>query len=227
EVINASTAFIHVLAFSSDGKKLANGGWQYWIPIWDVATGSQVQVLKNNKSRVHGMSFSPDPRFLACTNPDEKCLSVWDLTTGAKKLEVPAEGALFGLGQSPDGARIAFGHSSKCWVVDVATGKVTHSLPGGDPAYSPDGKWLAVQDEQGVILYDAKTLQPLAKIAAGYVIHRHLTFSRGGRLLAFLESQKVVAVWDLQNRVILHRLEGHFGQVGDLTFCPDGKTLAT
>jgi WD40 repeat protein/serine/threonine protein kinase len=226
EIIKASTSFLNALAFSPDGKRLASGGWHYTISIWDVDTGALVKQLPLFQSRIYHMAFSTDQQCLACAYPDKQCLFIWDITRGVGKLTVPGEGWTYAVSQSPDGVRIAFGNYVQTWVVEADGGKVIQTLPGGGPVYSPDGKSLVVQDQDGLSLYDARTLRPGVKIAAAYVANRHTAFSAGGRLLAFMESQKVIAVWDLHKHCLVHRLEGHLGQVGALAFCPDGKTLA-
>ena len=109
-------------------------------------------TLAGHGSRVLGLAFSPDGRYLA-TVGDDGLLKVWDL---AGKREVfSVSGARNNSNQvrfTPDGKTVvAIGAENNVVVFEADTGKpiapiALPSVPGGPSAIdlSPDGKTLAV-----------------------------------------------------------------------------------
>ncbi len=67
------------LGFSPDGKRLASGGGDYAIRVWDVDTRQLVHKLTSGRM-VRGVSFSPDGKILAAGNEDWT-VRWWDVAT--------------------------------------------------------------------------------------------------------------------------------------------------
>ncbi len=57
----------HALAFNADGSRLATGGSDRTIFIYDVASGTRVNVLNQAMLEVRNLAFSPDGRQLLAT----------------------------------------------------------------------------------------------------------------------------------------------------------------
>ncbi|HYT90922.1 MAG TPA: hypothetical protein VEL76_19585, partial [Gemmataceae bacterium] len=230
ESMEGSTSFLYSLAFSPDGRTLASGGWGYQLPIREVATGKLLQTLRGFKSRVHSLAFSLDGTRVFCANFDEHTLVVWDWQKGLPILRVKQEDQTRDLSLSPDGSRVATDlyNANRTSVLDSSSGKLLKSLPGKEPRYSPDGRWLLLHDQMTLWLCDARSQERVHRIDASAPQPLRLSaFSRQSRLLAFKDSSKVIVVWDVNRQTILHRLTGNWGIVTALAFCPDGRTLAS
>src|SRR5262249_40180553 len=63
------------VAVSADGKRLASGGWDRIVRIWDISEGIDKAKLfdsfENHSDCVLGVAFSPDGKFIATASRDK------------------------------------------------------------------------------------------------------------------------------------------------------------
>jgi WD40 repeat protein len=115
-------------------------------------------------------------------------------------------------------------------VHDVATGALQRSLDwrgASDFAFSPDGRWLALQKPNGPL----KVLPTSGRGPAFTLPLRGghfpaLAFSPDGAALAGVDD-RAVAIWNLASGQELLRLTGHKESVTAIAFSPDGALVAT
>ena len=73
---------ILALALSKDGKKLAAGGCDRLVRVWDLSKGyakaKLEQAIENHADWVFGVAFSPDGKYLLTASRD-KTAKIWDL----------------------------------------------------------------------------------------------------------------------------------------------------
>jgi WD40 repeat protein len=151
---------VYSLAFSPDSSRLAVGAQGQTAVVFDVRSGLQAGSL--NAGNTPAVAFSPDGSRLVTASG---AAIVWDAATFTAIGTPMAAGASQGVAFRPDGHEFAV----------AALGSVTLWDPEGEPLftrripgtsrfggrYSPNGKVLAVPDENAVTLYDARTLQAL------------------------------------------------------------------
>jgi WD40 repeat protein/serine/threonine protein kinase len=187
---------VYCVAFSPDGQRLASGGADSRICLWDVQTGEQQHILLGHHRSVYGVAFSRDGRLLASCGGDytgrgDGDLRLWNGVTGEEI------GGLRG---------IAHG----LWCL----------------AFSPNGQRLATGDaEENVKLWDVASLQELLTLRGCRQMIRAVAFSPDGHRLYSCATDGNVRVWDAtpiganEDEGCL-TLRGHGGQVGSVAFHP-------
>jgi WD40 repeat protein len=84
------TGFVHELALSEDGERLAAGSTDGGVRIFDLASDASPIVLRGHEGAANAVAFSPDGRELASGGADGT-VRVWELATG-KPVVIPGPG---------------------------------------------------------------------------------------------------------------------------------------
>ncbi len=208
-----ATAYVHRLAFTPDGRRLAAASADGTIRIWDVAERTVVGRLRGHPAESLALAFQADGQTLV-SGCGQGAACVWDLTATNKththtKLAISewltpnlprqnfAPGALdpkvvqrLGLAFTPDSQGfITTDPDGMLSVWDARTMQPTESLPmlGSNcwgVALSPDGHWLAVGDAAGKVhIWDWKTRQLVKSFDVPFEWCGGLRFSRSGGFL--------------------------------------------
>src|SRR5205807_1159107 len=98
---------INALAFTPDNKKLAAGGCDRLVRVWDLAGGVAnarlEQAIENHADWVFGVAFAPDGKHLL-TGSRDKTAKVWDLVAKESVLTFPDhQNGVYGVAVKPDG----------------------------------------------------------------------------------------------------------------------------
>lgn len=222
----------HSLAFSPDGRILADGGW-YMIRLWDLAAGKELLKLANQQGSVECLAFSPDSKILASGCWDNT-IRLWDVATGKElqRLEGHTD-HLKSVAFSPKGDILASGSDDgtvRLW--ELASGRTlvtlsAHDSPISSVAFSPDGAMLASGSwDKTVRLWEAVTGKQLRKLAGHGQVVECVAFSPDGRIVASASRDRTARLWEVAAGKESSRLESS-RSVRSVAFSPDGKILAS
>ena len=187
-ICSGHTDVVVGIVFSPDGKRLVSSGWDNTVREWDVETGRETACWTGGQTG-GPVTISPDGKSLAVGGM-HGMFEIWDVTTRAvgatitvnkdqaDALAISPDGQLVATAanttkqRSPSFGGVVFGSITagdvELW--DLNTGNSLAMLQEAGPsawslAFSQDGKWFAVGDENGMIsIWDvAKLFQQDAK----------------------------------------------------------------
>lgn len=228
------TGVAHALSFSPDSRTLVSGsetfvrmtepGWDNSILVWDTATYAYEYELNGHHSRVRGLDFSSDGRYLLSVADWYDNALLWnfanrEIIASQSPTEIPFEDGFFIPEQNQIGLHFLTTNAVQAWTVDDVDTSDFRPIPTGLVARSAnisnDGRTFAVTDvdthiynniglssfewtEQPVFDFsDAETLP-----GTEYSTSTSIAFNPSDTLLAvgrILDERGFVEVWSLEN----------------------------
>jgi type II secretory pathway predicted ATPase ExeA len=240
--LKGHSGWVTGVAFSADGLRLASGGWDETVKLWDVATGQGLGNIADGIKGVEALAFSDDGHWLAAES-STNTVALWDATTGREIRTLTGKepsGLLsrgnwvYSIAFSPDSRWLASAVDDKTvrlW--EVKTGRAARDLPGLSRsviyiAFSPDGRMLASgSDGKTIEIWEVATGQEMRKLSGHKKDVYAVAFSPDSRRLASASGDKSIKLWDLVAGREIYTLEGHRNLVTCLAFSPDGRWLAS
>ena len=234
---------VNALAFSTDGKILASGGYiNPVIQLWDPDTDSQLATLTlpEGIQSISTLTFAKTDTILISLDESGN-ITYWDVNTYKKVLDIVTQLSVTQQSYNPvavskDGSTFATGgRHGKIQLWDAST-KHQFEDWGDDPedkdilalAFSSDKKILVSGSEDKIVrLWDTKKRAKIATLEGHEGSVAALAFSPDGKILATGDSGKVIKVWDVNTQSERATLTGHTNGISALTFTSDGKTLAS
>jgi RNA polymerase sigma factor (sigma-70 family) len=189
---------IYGVALSPDGKTVAAGCTDGTIHVWSAVTGKELHILRGHSWWVVSLVFAADGKTLVSGSWDG-AVRFWNVVTGKE------------LARSHD---------------------LRHSVRFSRTVLSPDGKSLITGGGGGeVCIWETVTGKKRRALAghAGTVFG--LALAADGRTLASGGTDNTIRLWDLATGQEKRQLSGinnpKSGRIENVTFSPDGKTLAS
>lgn len=144
---------VHSIAFSPDGQRIATGGDDSVIRLWNTASGSMLHTLANHSGPVTSVQFASAKRLVSAGKDFR--LVVWDVETGKPPRPLGTRfegrsGEVLTLGVSPDGKTVLFDQGKQLRLLTLEGKELSGSLHNSSEAwnfstmalFSPDGKTI-------------------------------------------------------------------------------------
>jgi WD40 repeat protein/HEAT repeat protein len=219
------TPMVTALAFTPEGKRIAVGGMDGIVHIWDVTTRTEVQTIRGQQGWVIGLEFAPDGARLVTSigdpvlelfeswsgrSPPPAAVRLWDLARGQDYRLLPASGAIFAA--HPSRSEFAVATGKEVHLFDPTTGAkrrlaATAAANITAIAYSPDGTTLALAWSMPPML--GKELSP------------------GVRESRPVKLPQRIQLFDPATGKPKAEAHAQETSIGEMCFSPDGKVLAT
>ncbi|MBI2927584.1 MAG: protein kinase [Verrucomicrobia bacterium] len=231
------TVSITCLAFSPDGEILAAGNADGTVTSWNVTERTRRATLTGHTNAIRSLAFSPDRQTLATGSEPDKVVKIWNLQSQRELWSRNTELArLHCLVYSPDGGTLAIAGGYDIKLINVST-KLPRVIPWGvgmvwDVAFSPDGKFLAVaQNNTFVRVLDLTSTNLASPPVATLGKHKRevvsVAFLPHGRTLVSGSPDHTLKLLDVDSKKELAVLKGHRGPVWQVAVSPDAKTVAS
>ncbi len=197
------------LSLSKDGNKLAAGGCDRTIRIWDIAGGATnaklEQTIENHADWVLGVAFTGDDKYLLSAARD-KTAKVWDLKAKESVMTFPDhQNIVYGVAASNDGNigySIGADRQLRSWKPDSNGKQIKASAAHGDEVFKiamhPTKPIIATGSaDKSVRLWEATAVSN-TKTLQGLTDHVFaLAFSPNGELVAGGSFLGEVGIWNV------------------------------
>jgi WD40 repeat protein len=185
------------LALSADGKKLASGGCDRLVHVWDLSGGydhiKELPPIENHADWVFGIAFTPDGKRLATASRD-KTAKLWDIDAKESILTFPNhQNPVYGVAIKADGTvgySVGEDNQLRAWTA------------------AAEGKQIRASGGHGRVILKlvAHPKQPL---------------------LATCSADQTVRLWNADNGSLVRTLSGHHDYVYAVAISPDGNLIAS
>jgi WD40 repeat protein len=201
------------LALSRDGKKLAAGGCDRLVRVWDLGPGAAhaklEQSFENHADWVYAVTFSPDGTRLLTASRD-KTAKVWDLTAKESTLTFPEhQNIVYDVVAGADGKEaFSVGEDRQVRVWSTTDGKQLRTIPGHGQALfkvllCPDAVLATCSADTTVRLWNSENGKPVRTLRGFSDWVYALALSPDGKRIAAGAWNGEVRIWNLADGSLL------------------------
>lgn len=217
------------LCLSPDGAKLAAGGGNGAVRIWETSCGRKLQDLRGQRSAILSVAFSSDSARLAVFAFDGT-IEIWDANTGQMTAKVAHPGNVSAGAWSPDDQFLACGHANGTVTISGTQkdAKIVTLQAHPDAVYhlewSPDSARIASTSSSDffVSIWEVAS----KRLVLGPLRHSHgitaMAWAPDGQRLTTGSIDETVKIWDARTGRETVTLRGHIASITSLAWGPNG-----
>ncbi len=238
-LLSADNVPLDTIAFSPDGARVASGGRDNLVRLWDTTTNAPLMTLSGHTDWVTRVIFNHAGDILASASRDNRII-LWDAQTGEQRAILYGHtDNVTSLAFTPDDTLLASGsRSGRIRIEHVATRRLVAELdnyggPVWDIAFSPDGATLATAGETGdiwlwgIFELDGVWLTPLNGHTSPVTT---LAYLADGAQLVSGSLDGTIRLWDVRRahtgeRIESEVLQGHLAPIMGLTVTADSTMV--
>ena len=236
----AHSGEITCLAFSPYNEKLASGGRDHQLKVWNFSKESVERLarLEGHTKPLSSCAWSPDGTLIASSGSLDRTIRVWDAQTFQLRYVLeygPSTSHATNLTVfSPNSRWLATDNGGPlCYIWHPKTGAPHTTLRGHETqiriaVFDSESRRIATASGVGrgshnIRIWDVETGAELLVFRRHPTWIRDVSFSRDGRMVLSAADHRAPIIWDAATGVVLQTLEGHEKIVRRARFSPDGK----
>jgi WD40 repeat protein len=231
---NPQAVQVAACVFNPQGTRIACGGFDGIIRMWDASDGSLLGVVGGQGSPIWELSFSPDGTYLTSAAFSDD-IRLWRFDPPGEVWSSSGIKGILSVAFSPDGQTIAYGTrlGRRAGLLAASNGEVLLTFDEvtanvGDISFSPDGRLLAAGcDDNTIHLWKATSFEPEGLLSGHKDYVNGIAFSPDAKLLVSGSHDRTLGIWEVSSGKRLATLSGHDEAVLRVAFSPDGKWIAS
>ncbi len=236
-ILRGHTESPHTIQFADDSKRLFTASIDGTARVWDLASGTAIQIMRPFTKFVGAARMSPDGHRAVISDDRSIDVRLVDLDTGKEIATLPGHDCILqGICFNAAGDRFVTGdgfnnNELKLW--DSKTGKLIavlgrHNNLVTEISFNRDGtRFASGSMDQTARLWDGVTGKPIATLKGHYGRVGCLSFSPDGKKLVTGSQDHTARLWDAATGEPLGVLSGHTAWVTHVAFTTDGSRIVT
>ena len=238
--IQADAQGVVAIAWSPDGTRIASGGADGVVRIWDARSGAILLELDSRGSTIMALAWTRTGERIAAVTQDG-WVNAWNPSNGAElysqppRVEQPPRCEQRSVAWSPDGSVLVSG--SVVGAIDVRdgeSGEILRILPTSEAScapmvsWSPDGSLVAAATRVSgqVVIWNEETWEEVHRIETGRPFLYTSAWSPDGAELATSSSIRTVKIWSTCSWEARESLDADRGGVVSLDWSHAGLVSA-
>jgi WD40 repeat protein len=241
--------------FSLDGTLVFSSSEEEVTGVWSVASGERdnTYLRLNDGDILHTKVFrsfiSPSKKFFLTFSNDEtaklpKFATIWDVTSGSLLVELDGFSGNYPTAvYSTDETNVAietqiYDFTTTIW--EMGEYEPLYSLKGRNPVFSPNGKyllvnnWIQFDEDNKMTLWDIKAWEPRHLGSIPYIVDidgfwemSYGSFSGDSKKIVTFNSDAIARIWNVESGKEIGKLVGHEDRIISAVFSPDGNHIVT
>jgi WD40 repeat protein len=220
---------IRSVSFSPNGERLATGGDDGLVRVWDMR-GQLLAKLQGHQGSIRSVHFSPDSQLLASAG-DDNIVRVWDMRGQLLAKLQGHQGSIRSVSFSPNNQLLASAGDDGIVRVWDMRGQLLAKLQGHQVSirsvhFSPNSQLLASGGGDNIVRVWNLQNQQVMELKGHQNSITGVSFSPSGQLIASTDENNTARLWNLQGQQ-LQEWETQQIKPWGVAFSPDGQQLAT